>query len=78
MSCGVSHRHSSGSALLWRRLAAVAPTGPLAWELPYATSVALKKQKNKIKQNKINKINYKRAKALRTQKTGKSESTTVN
>ena len=26
---------------------AAAPIGPLAWELPYATGVALKKRKNK-------------------------------
>ena len=31
---------------LWYRLAAVAPSRPLAWEIPYATSVALKKKKN--------------------------------
>ena len=49
VNCGVGHRHGSDFALLWlwRRLAAVAPIWPLAWELPYATSVALKKQKNK-------------------------------
>ena len=33
---------------LWCRLAAVAPIRPLAWELPYATGVALKKQEKKI------------------------------
>ena len=33
---------------LWRsQLAAVAPTGPLAWELPYAVGAALKKKKKK-------------------------------
>ena len=36
---------------LWRRPAAVAPIGPLAWEPPYATNVALKSGKNKTKQN---------------------------
>jgi len=30
---------------LWRRLAAVAPVQPLAWEHPYAAGVALKSQK---------------------------------
>ena len=35
---------------LWCRLAAAAPIQPLAWELPYTTSVALKS--NKIKQTK--------------------------
>ena len=29
---------------MWRRLAAVAPIRPLAWELLYATDVALKKK----------------------------------
>ena len=40
-------RRGSDPALLWlwRRLAATALTGPLAWELPYAMGVALKRQK---------------------------------
>ena len=38
-----------GSALLWRRPAAVALIQPLAWESRYAVGVALKKQ---TKQNK--------------------------
>ena len=33
---------------LWYRLAVVAPIQPLAWELPYAAGVALKRQKTKI------------------------------
>ena len=47
MSCGVGHRHGSGLVLLWRcyRSAAVAPIQPLAWELPYAVDVALKRKK---------------------------------
>ena len=32
---------------LWGRPAAAAPIRLLAWELPYAASVALKKEKNK-------------------------------
>ena len=32
---------------LWRRLAAAALIGPLAWELPYATDAALKSKKKK-------------------------------
>ena len=32
---------------LWRRPAAVALTGPLAWKSPYATSAALKRPKKK-------------------------------
>ena len=45
MSCGVGHRHGLDLVWLWLscRPAAVAPIRPLAWELPYATSVALKK-----------------------------------
>ena len=43
MSCGVGCRHGSDPALLWlwHRLAAAAPTGPLAWEPPYAAGTAL-------------------------------------
>ena len=54
MSCGVGHRHNSDPALLWlwHRPAATAPILPLAWELPYATSAALKsKGKKKKKKN---------------------------
>ena len=49
MSCGVGRRCSSDPALLclWRRLAALAPTQSLAWEITYAKSVALKIQKLK-------------------------------
>ena len=52
MRCAVRHRHGSDLMLLWLwcRLAAVAPIGPLAWELPYAAGAALKKKKqNKTK-----------------------------
>ena len=37
---------------LWRRLAATAPIRPLAWESPYAVSVALEKTKKKKKLTK--------------------------
>ena len=56
MSCGVGHRCGSDLSWLWlwRRLAATAPIGPLAWEPPYAMGVALKGQKDqKIKIKKI-------------------------
>ena len=33
--------------LLWRRLAAAAPIQPLAWELPHAANLALKKKEYK-------------------------------
>ena len=47
MSCGVGHRCWSDLVLLWLCLwpAATAPILPLAWELPCATSAALKKKK---------------------------------
>ena len=46
MSCGVGHRCSSDSELLWlwHRLAAAALIRSLAWEPPYAASEALKKK----------------------------------
>ena len=49
VSCGVGHRCSSDLALpwLWRRPAATAPIGPLAWEPPYDVSAAPKRQKEK-------------------------------
>ena len=34
--------------VLWYRLAAVAPIRPLAWEPPYASSVALKRKKKRL------------------------------
>ena len=36
---------------LWCRPAAIAPIIPLAWELPYATGMALKKEKKKSLEN---------------------------
>ena len=49
VSCGVDCRCSSGPVLLWLwcSLAAAAPIRPLAWEPPYATDAALKRQKEK-------------------------------
>ena len=50
MSCGVGHRHVLDPMLLqlWHMPAAVALIQPLAWELPYAAGMALKKKlKNK-------------------------------
>ena len=56
LSCGVSCRRGSDLALqwLWHRPAAIAPIGLLAWELPCATGVALRKQKEKKKSKKGN------------------------
>ena len=50
MSCGVGHRHGSDPVLLclWHRVAAIAPTGPLAWEPPYSVGAAPKNKKQKI------------------------------
>ena len=39
-------------ALLWYRLVAAAPIQPLAWELPYAMGMALKRPKKKKKKRK--------------------------
>ena len=49
MSCGVGRRCSSDPLLLWLwcRLAAAALIQSLAWEFPYATGAALKRQKKK-------------------------------
>ena len=49
MSCSVGCRLGSDPVLLWlwRRLAATAPIGPLAWEPPHAAGVALEKEKKK-------------------------------
>ena len=70
MSCGVGLRRGSDPALLWlwRWQADVAPIRPRAWELPYVTGAALKKQtskkekKSKKKKNKVqrNELTYPR------------------
>ena len=54
MSFGVGRRHGWDPQLLWLwcKAAATAPTGPLAWEPPYASGAALKSKK-KIKINKL-------------------------
>ena len=58
MNCRVGHRHSLNPELLWLwcRPAAVALIRPLAWALPYATGVALKKKKKKKRKKKKRKI----------------------
>ena len=45
VSCGAGCRHSLDPTLLWlwHRPAATAPIPRLAWEAPYATGAALKK-----------------------------------
>ena len=54
MSCGISCRRVSGPELLWlwHMPAAVAMIQPLAWELPYAVGVALKRQNKQTNKNK--------------------------
>ena len=52
MSYGVRLRLGLDPALLWCRLAAAALIPPLAWELPYAMSAALKGQTRQNKKQK--------------------------
>ena len=49
MSCDVGRRRISDPVLLWlwRRPAAAASVGPLAWESPYAAGAALNRQRKK-------------------------------
>ena len=60
MSCGVGHRQSLDLVLLWlwHRLAVVALIRPLAWELPYAMGVALKKKKERKKEIHLGLLDY--------------------
>ena len=58
MSCGVGRRSSSDIALLWLwcQLTTAALIATLAWELPYATDAALKRQgKKKTKKQTLEK-----------------------
>ena len=59
-SCGVGRRHGLDLILLWlwHRLAAASLIRPLAWELPDAIGVVLKKtkKKKKISYNLINSL----------------------
>ena len=58
MNCGVGCRRGMDPTLLWlcHRLAAVAPTGPLAWEPLHAIDVALKSKRKKEKEKEKEKI----------------------
>ena len=51
VSYSVGHRLGLDPTFLWlwRRAGAVAPIGLLAWELPHAAGMALKKKKKKKK-----------------------------
>ena len=65
MSYVVGHRRGSHPALLWPwcRPVAVAPIRPLAWELPHAASLALKRQKQKKKKKNKTTQNWSREKS---------------
>ena len=54
--CGGGHRCGSDLALLclWHRLVTTAPTGPLAWEPPYAAGVTQRNSKKTKKNNNNN------------------------
>ena len=54
MSCGIGHRCGSDPTLLWlwRRPAATTWIGPLSWETPYATGVALKSKQQQQQLNR--------------------------
>jgi len=66
MSCGIGHRCSLDSALLWlwRRPSTTAPIQPLAWEPPYDVDAALKRQKTKKKKKKEKKERKKKKRNL--------------
>ena len=53
MGCGVGQRRGWDPLLLWLwcRLAATAPIQSLAWQLPYASGVALERPKNAVKES---------------------------
>ena len=60
MSCGIGHRRGMGPALLWLWCgpAAAALIGPLAWEPPHATGMALEKAKRHKRKNTIVELYY--------------------
>ena len=74
MSCGVGLRPGSDPTLLWLwcRPAATASIGPLAWEPPYASGVALEKGK-KTKQKKKKKRERENGKYLENTYTDQSD-----
>ena len=54
MSCGVGRRRGLDPVLLclWCRPGATERIGPLAWQTPYATGAALKRQKKRKKKKR--------------------------
>ena len=65
MNCGC--RHSSDLMLLrlGHRPAAVAPTGPLAWKLPYAEGGPERKKKKKKQNNEKRRGKWKNQKEIK-------------
>ena len=80
MSCGVGHRHGLDLMLLWlwRRQAATVPIRPLAWEPPYATSVAPKSKKKKKIEQRLVQVFHKRGNMNGQQIYGKILNSTCN
>ena len=68
MGCRVGRRHNSDPVSLW--LWAAAPFPPLAWKLPYATGVTLKKKK-KMEKKYVGALKRKKEKKYTKQKTEK-------
>ena len=66
MSCGEGCRCGSDPVLLWLlcRLVATAPTGPLAWDPPYAAGAAQEMAKRQKKKKKKERKERKRNKAV--------------
>ena len=60
LQVGIGCGCSSNLALLWLwcRPAATAPTGPLAWEPPYAAGVALEKAKRQEEEEKKKRLEF--------------------
>ena len=52
MTSDVGDRHGLDLVWLWRRPAAIALIGPVAWEPPYAAGAALEKTKTPKKKKK--------------------------
>ena len=53
MSCGAGHRCGSDPVWQWHSLKAATPIPSLAWELPYAMGVTLKKKIKKMKTSEL-------------------------
>ena len=73
MICGVGCRCGSDPALLWLwcRPAGAAPIGPLAWDPPYTTHVALKSKMKKRKEGREEKEKRREGKGRGGERRGK-------